>query len=300
MGREIHSIRKNHRPLAAYLLPLGLVLGGGCDVESEQGDIELEERAQPILCAGDECVDGVRDMTLRFVLRTVDFRSKSFKPGDKLHLSGYETICWDSPCTGPAVFVRTLNSDKLLAANFDADRGESLSNSSLFSSRLEPMSIDIKDLDDGLCPASPDPDCSAGRGTIDVVSTDDAHPGYLRLVERTAGWAPGGYRVSSSRLTVEEGPYCEGGGAGSFSIIRDNCDADKDCPEADVADSCEAPQGPYDWVRASFPGWGDTYGRYEAHCEVMGLDYGGSQDTEIINVDLDCAFITAPKVYEEW
>lgn len=47
-------------------------------------------------------------------------------------------------------------------------------------------------------------------------------------------------------------------------------------------------------MRASFPQWYDYVlsGRYEAHCEVVGVNYVSGY----VNVDLDCAYITKPKM----
>ena len=273
---------------------LALSAGSGCEIEEEVEGFDLEhERAKPILCAGDQCVDGVRDAIVVFTLGGAELPVNHLQPGDRLHLSGYETVCWDDACADPGVFVRTSSSDKLIAASFDSNVAK------YQSARIAPFSIDIRPLNDGLCaPYYTDEECEfVSRATFDVISSDDAHPGYARLVERTSGWAPGGYRVSAGKLWLASGGDCEGYSVGTFTIMRDACDADSECPPADVADSCEQPHGPWDRVRAYFPQWQgyEVYGRYEAHCEVMGGSYGSGQ----VTVNLDCAFITLPKIGDE-
>ena len=265
---------RRFRPV--YLLGLGLLaplLTAGGGVGSA-------------LCVGDECVDGVKDMTLTFTLDQVEFRRHAFKKGAKLQLNGRVPGCYDSPCSRPSHYVRSMRTGQLLAASFGGIPSWVRTADGIDRAPLRP--VVYQEAESGLCTPY-DAGCEDGtvyeQATLDISLSNDDSDDFGRLVSRTAGWAPGGYHVNVGSLLL--GTYsCDGPEQGVTYIIRDACDADSDCPEPTVMSSCDTPDRTSDrfGIDLGVPRY--YTGNYEAFCKVLSATSDASGSTW--RVALDC------------
>ena len=270
----------------------------GCEAlpDDETFDDEVL-KAKPGLCIDDECVDGQADIRLRFTVANVTLRENDLQPGDRLRVAGREVICEDSPCATDSVFVRTLNSNKLIGASF----GDPIpTGASSPNSLLAPLYVAAED--QGLC-APYDSGCEDDtvyqRQSLDVISTDDEHEGFARVLDGGNGWAPGGFHVSVNNWLFGNASCQLSLQRGSVTILRDACDADDECPEPDVVDSCESRMGPYDFLDAFLlADEAELYDTYDGECEVLSFSKQAlNNNRERIDVDLDCVYTDPPSSY---
>ena len=270
------------------------VFAAGCESlpDDETLDNNALENVLGLLCIDEDCIDGQADILVFFEPVNVSFPHELIYPGARLHVSGTEWDCGDSPCSTDSVFMRTLDTNELVAASF----GNPVPNEATTpNSALAPLYIESED--QMLCAPS-DAGCQDNtvnqRRSIDVLSSQSQN--FARLLDGSNGWAPGGYHVSvddwmysnaSCQLSLRDG---------LVTIIR-ACIADheEECPDADVADSCEARTGPYDYIDAYLlSDEGDVYGDYDAQCEVLSTSSQQLNGRTRTSVYLDCLFTLWP------
>ena len=285
--------------LARAVCVTGLVtLASSCGAEFDDETFDDDTlRAKPSLCIDEECVDGQQDIVLDFYLNNAEFRANAFKPGTKIHMSGREVLCFDSPCSRPYAVARSVNPDRLLAASFGNPQPGSFSD---LDGPLAPLSIaqgeDLCEPYDAGC----EDDTVYQRGAFRVVSHDDAHPGEAQVLDRNNGWAPGGFLVSARSYILGNASCQLSLDRGSVSIIRDACDADSDCPEPTSVDSCGPSDSGFDFFRARLLSEeeGEPYGAYDALCEVLSSTEIPHNAYDRHQVALDCVYNVKPRVYD--
>lgn len=267
----------------------------GAEIDDEIFD-EDPLRAKPLLCIEDDCVDGQQDIVLEFYLNNAEFRANAFKPGTKIHMSGREFLCFDSPCSTSYAVARSVNPDRLLAASFGNPQPNDFSN---LDGPLAPLSIaqgeDLCEPYDAGC----GDDSVYQRGAFRVVSHDDAHPGEAQVLDRNNGWAPGGFLVSARNYILSNASCQLNLDRGSVSIIRDACDADSDCPEPTSVDSCGPSDSGFDFFRARLLSEedGELFGAYDALCEVLSTTEVPHNSFDRHQVALDCVYNVEPMIY---